>query len=66
MLLALLALLVHWYAGTKTDELVVPSACSGGAAKKQHVVDVVKFYLEARALAKRGDLFDGANHKVRV
>ena len=43
----------------------MPSACSGGAAKKQHVVDVVKFYLEARALAKRGDLFDGANHKVR-
>ena len=35
-----------------------------GVSKNQHVVDIVSFYLAARALARKGDLFDGANQKV--
>ena len=35
-----------------------------GTTKNQHVVDIVSFYLAARALARKGDLFDGANQKV--
>jgi len=35
-----------------------------GTTKNQDVVSIVEFYLEARALTKKGDLFDGANQKV--
>jgi len=35
-----------------------------GTTKNQDVVNIVQFYLEARTLMKKGDLFDGANQKV--
>jgi midasin len=36
----------------------------GSAASMQQAANLVSFYLEARALARKGDLFDGANQRA--